>query len=100
MVSPDAVKKLHTPVIDTGVREKAPPGTPKTGKYALGWGQRNLDWSRAAVITHSGSNEMNFALVMIWPEADLGFVMMTNIAGEAADDALRELGADLYKRFF
>jgi hypothetical protein len=29
------VKKLHTPVIDTRVRENAPPGTPKTGEYAL-----------------------------------------------------------------
>jgi hypothetical protein len=36
LVSPDIVKKLHTPVIGTGVREDAPAGTPKTGGYALG----------------------------------------------------------------
>jgi CubicO group peptidase (beta-lactamase class C family) len=99
LVSPDTVKKLHTPVIDTGVRENAPPGTPKTGKYALGWGQVKLDWSPAPVITHTGSNEMNLALVMIW-EADFGFVIMTNAAGAAADEALRKLAADLYKSFF
>ena len=39
LVSPDTVKKLHTPVISTGVRENAPAGTPKTGGYALGWAQ-------------------------------------------------------------
>ena len=43
---------------------------------------------------------MNLATVMIWPEADFGFVMMTNIAGPAADEALTKLAADLYKRFF
>ena len=100
LVSPDTVKKLHTPVIDTGVRENAPPGTPKTGKYALGWGEVNLDWSSGPVLTHTGSNGMNLATVMIWPEADFGFVMMTNIAGPAADEALTKLAADLYKRFF
>jgi CubicO group peptidase (beta-lactamase class C family) len=33
LVSPDAMRKLHTPVINTGLRENAPPGTP--GRYAL-----------------------------------------------------------------
>jgi len=36
LVSPDVVKKLHTPVIGTGVRENAPPGTPKTGAIPVG----------------------------------------------------------------
>jgi hypothetical protein len=39
LVSAEILKKLHTPVISTGVREGAPAGTPKTGGYALGWGQ-------------------------------------------------------------
>jgi len=59
LVSPDIVKKLHTPVIDTGVLENTRPGTPKTGKYALGWGQVTVDWAPAPVMTHSGSNGMN-----------------------------------------
>jgi hypothetical protein len=36
---------------------------------------------------------------MFWPETDFGFVMMTNIAGTAGDDALRKLAAELYKGF-
>jgi CubicO group peptidase (beta-lactamase class C family) len=99
LVSPDTVKKLHTPVISTGVRENAPPGTPKTGGYALGWGQIIEDWAPAPAITHTGSNTMNLAAAMFWPETDFGFVMMTNIAGPAADRALKKLAAELYKGF-
>jgi len=63
-------------------------------------GACGLDWSSAPVITHSGSNGMNLAIVMIWLEAEFGFVMMTNVAGAAADEALRKLAADLYRSFF
>ena len=65
LVSPGTVTKLHTSVIDTGLRENAPPGTPKTGKHALGWGEVTLDWSSGPVLTHAGSNGMNLATVMI-----------------------------------
>ena len=49
---------------------------------------------------HTGSNTMNLALAMFWPEKDFGFVIMTIIAGTAADEALRKLAAELYKAFF
>ena len=52
------------------------------------------------VITHTGSNTMNLAVAMFWPKRDFGFVMMTNIAGTQADEALRKLAAELYKAFF
>jgi CubicO group peptidase (beta-lactamase class C family) len=100
LVSTEILKKIHTPVIDTGVREDAPPGTPKTGKYALGWGEVTVDWAPEPVITHTGSNTMNLALAMFWAERDFGFVIMTNVAGTAADEALRKLAAELYKAFF
>ena len=76
-----------------------PPGTPQTGKYALGWGEVTVDWAPEPVITHTGSNTMNLALAMFWPESDFGFVIMTNITGTAADEALRKLAAELYKSF-
>jgi CubicO group peptidase (beta-lactamase class C family) len=99
LVSTEILKKLHTPVISTGVRKDAPPGTPQTGQYALGWGEVTEDWAPEPVITHTGSNTMNLALAMFWPEKDFGFVIMTNIAGTAADHALRKLAAELYKAF-
>jgi hypothetical protein len=43
---------------------------------------------------------MNLALAMFWPERDFGFVIMTNIASTAADEAPRKLAAELYKVFF
>ena len=99
LVSPEILKKIHTPVIDTGVREDAPPGTPKTGKYALGWGQVLESWATEPCLTHTGSNNANLALATIWPEKDFGFVIMTNIGGKNADAALRKLSQQLYEQF-
>jgi hypothetical protein len=56
-----------------------------------------FDWAPEPVITHTGSNTMNLAVAMFWPGTDFGFVMMTNIAGTAADEALRNLAVILYK---
>jgi CubicO group peptidase (beta-lactamase class C family) len=77
----------------------APPGTPKTGGYALGWGQVTEDWAPDPVITHTGSNTLNLALAMFWPKTDFGFVIVTNIAGARADEAVRKLAVTLYQDF-
>jgi hypothetical protein len=66
----ETLKKLHTPIVDTGVRKDAPPGTPKTGKYGLGWGQVKFDWAAEPVITHTGSNQLNLAVAMFWPKTE------------------------------
>lgn len=98
LVSPETVRKLHTPVISTGAREHAAAGTPKTGGYALGWGQTTEEWAAAGrVITHTGSNNMNLATAMFWPESNFGFVMMTNVGGPPADNAFKKLAPELYK---
>jgi CubicO group peptidase (beta-lactamase class C family) len=99
LVSPEILKKLRTPVISTGVRDNAPPGTPKTGEYALGWGIVQETWANTPSITHTGSNQLNLALAEFWPDLDFGFVMMTNIAGKGADEAFRKLSQELYKEF-
>jgi CubicO group peptidase (beta-lactamase class C family) len=99
LVSPPIVKKLHTPVISTGVRDNAPPGTPKTGEYALGWGIVQEAWADTPSVTHTGSNNMNLASATFWPGMDFGFVLMTNIAGRGADEAFRKLSEELYKEF-
>lgn len=99
LVSRDILKKIHTPVFSTGAREGAPAGTPKTGGYGLGWGKVSESWAAAPSITHTGSNMMNLATAMFWPGTDFGFVMMTNIGGPRADEALRKLAAELYRTF-
>jgi Beta-lactamase len=99
LVSAATLKKLHTPFVSTGARDGAAPGTPKAGGYGLGWGSLQESWAPAPAITHTGSNTMNLATVMFWPDTDFGFVMMTNIGGQPSDQALRKLAAELYKEF-
>jgi CubicO group peptidase (beta-lactamase class C family) len=100
LVSGEILKKLHTPVIDIGERKDAAPGTPKSGGgYALGWGQVQPNWASAPMLSHNGSNTLNLAAADFWPDADFGFVMMTNISGKGADDALHKLAEALYKQF-
>src|SRR4029079_7321634 len=50
----DAYKKLSTP--------------PFGGDYALGWIVTQREWAGGTVLTHSGSNTMNYATVWIAPE--------------------------------
>jgi hypothetical protein len=100
LVSADILKKLHTPVIDVGERKDAAPGTPKSGGgYARGWGKVKTTWAPELVVTHTGSNTLNLATAVFLPGADFGFVMMTNISGKGADDALHKLTQDLYNQF-
>jgi hypothetical protein len=42
---------------------------------------------------------LNVADVFLQPKRDFGMVMMTNIGGRKADDALKALAEELYKRF-
>jgi CubicO group peptidase (beta-lactamase class C family) len=100
LVSADTLKKLHTPVIAVGERRDAAPGTPKSGGgYALGWGKLQPTWASAPMLSHTGSNTLNLAAADFWPDTDFGFVMMTNISGKGADDALNKLAEALYKQF-
>ena len=99
LVSPTILKKLHTTVINTGERKDAPPGTPKSGGYALGWGIFTQPWAAVPCLSHDGSNTMNLARASFWPSKDFGFIVMTNIGGPKADAAFNQLAPELYKRF-
>ncbi len=74
------------------------PGTPSIAKYALGWGEKSVPWAPEPLLFHGGSNEHNFAYVWIEPKADFAMVL-TNIGGPKADEALRALSSELYARF-
>ncbi len=91
LVSPATLQKLHTPVIETPPGMKEAPGTPKLGTYSLGWGQILYPWSDKTFLFHGGSNGMNLAWMVALPEQNLALVLTTNIGGEKADLAFREL---------
>jgi CubicO group peptidase (beta-lactamase class C family) len=99
LVSPETLRKLHTPVIDIPPRPDAKPGTPPPGEYGLGWGTVSVPFAPEPLIFHVGSNEMNLAYILLQPSADFGIVMATNIGGEKADAALKALGQQLYLSF-
>jgi CubicO group peptidase (beta-lactamase class C family) len=99
LVRPETLKKLHTPVISMPVKKDAAPGTPSQGKYALGWGEVQLDWAPSPLITHTGSNGKNLAQIWVEPQRDFAMVLVTNIGGSKASEALNALARELYSRF-
>jgi CubicO group peptidase (beta-lactamase class C family) len=99
LVQPETLKKLHTPVISMPDKKDAAPGTPPRGKYALGWGQLPVEWAPEPLIYHGGSNEKNLAHIWLEPKRDFAMVLVTNIGGSKANEALNALAPELYARF-
>lgn len=99
LVKPDSLQKLHAPVIDLPPRPDAAPGTPAFGAYGFGWLTVKLPISREPFLFHGGSNQMNLANILVQPKHDFGMVMMTNVGGPKADEALKALAAELYGSF-
>jgi CubicO group peptidase (beta-lactamase class C family) len=99
LVSAATLGKLHTPVIDIPPRPDAKPGTPPPGRYGLGWGTAKMPFAAEPLIFHGGSNEMNLAYIMLEPKTDFAMVAATNVGGAKADEALRSIAAEIYRRF-
>ena len=66
-----AFEKLHTPL----------PGQ----ELALGWCVTTRPWGKGTVLTHSGTNTMNYAVMWIAPERDFAVVAACNIGGAEAE---------------
>ena len=99
LVRPETLKKLHTPVISMPERKDTAPGTPARGRYALGWGELTMDWAPEPLLFHGGSNQKNLAHIWFEPSLDFAMVLVTNISGAKADEALFTLASELYRQF-
>ncbi|MCX7020567.1 MAG: serine hydrolase [Candidatus Sumerlaeota bacterium] len=99
LAKPETMRKLHTPVITMPERKDAEPGTLRSRKYALGWGEVTVDWAPYPLLYHGGSNTMNLAHIWIDTKRDLAMVMVTNISGQKADMAFSALANELYTKF-
>ena len=53
----------------------------------------------AAVLTHNGSNSMNYATILIDSNIDLAIVVTANYPGDKADQAVLQVAEMLYKRY-
>ena len=63
--------KLHT----------APPGQ----DYAMGWLAVTRPWAGGVLLTHAGSNTMNFAVIWLVPEKNFAVLVATNCYDEQAE---------------
>lgn len=85
LLKAEAFKYLHTPQFG--------------GEYAFGWIVAQRPWGRGNVLTHGGSNNMNFAVVWIAPQRDFAVVAATNQAGGGADAACDQVAAAMIGTF-
>ncbi len=99
LVRPETLRKLHTKVIDLPPKPDAPPGTPSQGAYGLGWGIATLPYSPEPFVTHTGSNGMNLAFIMLQPTQDFAMVLATNVGTPASDQGLKSVAEQLYGEF-
>jgi CubicO group peptidase (beta-lactamase class C family) len=99
LVSPETLKKLHAPVVDMPEKKDAAPGTPSRGRYALGWGEVTVEWAAEPFVFHGGSNTNNLAHIWIQPQYDFAMVLVTNIGGSKAEEALIAMASQLFAKF-
>jgi CubicO group peptidase (beta-lactamase class C family) len=83
LMKPETYQKLHTPLFG--------------GNYALGWVVVEREWGGGSVLTHAGSNTMNFAVAWLAPRRDFAVLVVTNQGGEAAGKACDEAASALIR---
>ena len=71
LLKPETYRILHTP--------------PFGGNDALGWGVVDREWGGGKVLSHAGSNMMNYALIWMAPLQDFAVLVVTNQGGPAAE---------------
>jgi CubicO group peptidase (beta-lactamase class C family) len=85
LLAPELMEKLHTP--------------PSGATYAMGWGTGTRDWAKGTVLTHAGSNTMNYFIVWIAPHIDFSVAAAANAAGSTVAKDLDEIVGKLVKRY-
>jgi len=85
LLRPETLKTLHDP----------PPG----GSYAMGWRVTERKWGGGTVLTHSGCNTMNYAVVWLAPKRDFAVLVATNLGHGTTPTACDRAAAALIQRF-
>lgn len=84
-LKPNTFQVLHTPHFGDG--------------YALGWGVTERKWANGKVLTHSGCNTMNYAVVWAAPLRGFAVLVATNQAGGETPKGCDEVAWTLIKKF-
>ncbi len=72
---------------------------PFDGDYALGWGLHERSWGAGPVLSHAGSNGMNYCVAWVAPLRNFAVLAATNCGGEEAPKALDRICAATIKKF-
>lgn len=80
LLSAESYARLHAPASPDG-------------DYALGWGVAEVATpdGPTRALRHTGSNTMWFAIVELWPDRDVGFLVVTNDGTPHGNQAARAL---------
>ena len=70
---------------------------PFGGDYALGWVVAEREWGGGKVLTHSGSNTMNMAVVWVAPRRDFAVLVVANQGGVGAAKACDRAASSLIR---
>jgi hypothetical protein len=79
----ESYKHLHTPAFG--------------GDYASGLLVTERPWGGGTVLTHAGSNTMNYAVVWLAPKRDFAVLVCTNQGGDSASKGTDEAAAVLIR---
>ena len=82
------VKHLHTPA------HPAENGA----AYEFGWMMLERSWAGGTAISHSGSNNMNFAIIWLAPKKKFGFAVTVNQGGDNASKGSDKLAGVIVQR--
>jgi len=67
--------------------------------FALGWIVCERPWGGGKVLTHAGSNTMNYAVAWLAPKRDFAVLVATNLGNGTAPKATDETAAMLIQRY-
>jgi hypothetical protein len=85
LLKPETVETLHTPAFG--------------GEYAAGWLVTERPWGGGQVLTHAGSNTMNFAVVWMAPIRNFAVLVATNQGGDVVPQACDEAAGMLIEKY-
>jgi CubicO group peptidase (beta-lactamase class C family) len=69
------------------------------GGYALGWYEVPRPWAKGNAWNHNGTNTMNYAVIWLAPEQDLGIAVCCNEGQRNAQKALDDITSWLVRKY-
>ncbi|MEJ5293760.1 MAG: serine hydrolase domain-containing protein [Fimbriimonadales bacterium] len=81
LLKPETARRLHEDPYKQG--------------YSMGWGTVSRSWAKGQVLMHAGSNTMWYALAVLAPALDRGWLIVTNCGSDAAQQACEQLLREL-----